>query len=283
MLRRGSFPLLLLISLGHVLVISAQVQSKSGIPLIEAAAFGVFARFQQTTTGVTDGVKSGWNQYFALRGVERDNEQLRKRVIELEAQLQQEQAQAARARSLEEALNLQRTIAAPTLAARVIAGNPQPGSLQVMIDRGSADGVEPNMAVVGSRGIIGRVIGPLAPHAARVQLIVGRDAAAGAMLEKSGVGGVVIGGEKNPPLRLEYIPNLVDVQPGERVLTSGLDEIYPSGFVIGVVEKVEKSGQGDSGERTITVRPAVDVSHLEVVLVILRPAKTVEKPGGKKS
>ncbi len=62
MLRRGSFPLLLLISLGHVLVISAQVQSKSGIPLIEAAAFGVFARFQQTTTGVTDGVKSGWNR-----------------------------------------------------------------------------------------------------------------------------------------------------------------------------------------------------------------------------
>jgi cell shape-determining protein MreC len=138
MLRRGTFPLLLIISLGHVLVISAQVQSKSGIPLIEAAAFGMFSRFQQTTTGVTDGVKSGWNQYFALRGVEQENGQLRNRVIELEAQLQQEQAQAAKARSLEEALKLQPSIAAPTLAARVIAGNPQPGSLQVMIDRGSA-------------------------------------------------------------------------------------------------------------------------------------------------
>ncbi|HYN07942.1 MAG TPA: rod shape-determining protein MreC [Vicinamibacterales bacterium] len=279
MLRRGTFPLLLIISLGHVLVISAQVQSKSGIPLIEAAAFGVFSRFQQTTTGVTDGVRSGWTKYFALRGVERDNEQLRKRVIELEAQLQMEQAQAAKARSLEEALNLQRTLDAPTLAARVIAGNPQPGTLEVTIDRGSADGVEPNMAVVGSRGIIGRVIGPLAPHAARVQLIVGKGAAAGATLEKSGVGGVVMGGEKDPPLRLDYIPNLVEVQPGERVLTSGQDDIYPSGFVIGVVEKSEK---GNDGQRQITVRPSVDVSHLEVVLVILRPAQSPAQKSGSR-
>jgi rod shape-determining protein MreC len=277
MLRQRTFSLLMIISLGHVLVISAQVQSKSGIPVLEAAAFGFFSRFQQATTGVTDGVKSGWTKYFALRGVERDNEQLRKRITELEAQLQQEQAQAARARSLEEALNLQRTMSAPTLAARVIAGNPQPGSLEVTIDRGSADGVEPNMAVIGSRGIIGRVIGPLAPHAARVQLIVGKSAAAGAVLEKSNVGGVVVGGEKDPPLRLEYIPNLVDVQPGERVLTSGQDDIYPSGFVIGVVEKAEK---GSDGHRQISVRPAVDVSHLEVVLVILRPTP---KPGGKSS
>jgi rod shape-determining protein MreC len=271
MLRRSTFSLLLIISLGHVLVISAQVQSKSGLPVIQSVAFGVFSRFQQITTGVADGVRSGWAKYFALRGVERDNEQLRKRVTELEAQLQQEQAQAAKARGLEEALNLQRSLAAPTLAARVIAGNPQPGSLEVMIDRGSADGVKPDMAVVGSRGVIGRVIGPLSPHAARVQLIVGLNAAAGATLEKSGVGGVVSGGAKDPPLRLEYIPNLVDVQPGERVLTSGQDGIYPSGFVIGVVEKSEK---GRNGQRDISVRPAVDVSHLEVVLVILgQPAK----------
>jgi rod shape-determining protein MreC len=105
-----------------------------------------------------------------------------------------------------------------------------------------------------------------------VQLIVGLNAAAGATLEKSGVGGVVAGGAKDPPLRLEFIPNLVDVQPGERVLTSGQDGIYPSGFVIGVVEKSEK---GNNGQRDISVRPAVDVSHLEVVLVILgEPAKT---------
>jgi rod shape-determining protein MreC len=271
MLRRSTFSLLLIISLGHVLVISAQVQSKSGLPVIQAVAFGVFSRFQEITTGVGDAFRSGWSKYFALRGVERDNEQLRKRVTELEAQLQLEQAQAAKARSLEEALNLQRSLPAPTLAARVIAGNPQPGSLEVMIDRGSADGVKPDMAVVGSRGIIGRVIGPLSLHAARVQLIVGLNAAAGATLEKSGVGGVVSGGAKDPPLRLEYIPNLVDVQPGERVLTSGQDGIYPSGFVIGVVEKSEK---GKGGQRDISVRPAVDVSHLEVVLVILgEPAK----------
>jgi rod shape-determining protein MreC len=275
MLRRGTFPLLLVISLGHVLVISAQVQSKSGIPLIEAAAFGVFSRFQQTTTGVTDGVKSGWNQYFALRGVERENEQLRNRVTELEAQLQQQQAQAAKARSLEEALNLQPTILAPTLAARVIAGNPQPGSLQVMIDRGSADGVEPNMAVVGSRGIIGRVIGPLAPHAARVQLIVGPNAGAGAMIERSRAGGVVVGTAGDPPLLMEYVSNLSDVQVGDVVVTAGNDGIYPKGFPIGRVEAVEK---GRGLYKTIKVRPAVDFSNVEEVLVVLSPPPALPSP-----
>jgi rod shape-determining protein MreC len=110
-----------------------------------------------------------------------------------------------------------------------------------------------------------------------VQLIVGKSAAAGAVLEKNNVGGVVVGGQKDPPLRLDYIPNLVKVEPGERVLTSGQDDIYPSGFVIGVVEKSE---EGKDGNRHISVRPAVDVSHLEVVLVILRPSP---KPGGKSS
>src|SRR5688572_10342041 len=117
---RSTFFLLITICLGHVLLISAQVQSKSGLPLVEATAFGTFARFQQMTTGVADAVRSLWTKYFALRGVERDNELLRRRILELEAQLQQEQARAMHTRSLEEALKLQRSLAAPTLAARVI-------------------------------------------------------------------------------------------------------------------------------------------------------------------
>ena len=81
----------------------------------------------------------------------------------------------------------------PTLAAEVIAGNPNPGMLTVTIDRGSADGVQENMAVIAPTGIVGRVVGSPAAHAARVQLIIDRHAAAGAISERARAGGMVVG------------------------------------------------------------------------------------------
>jgi len=94
------------------------------------------------------------------------NTHLRDACSKLEGQLQAERARAARTAALEEALNLQRSLVAPTLAARVIAGSPLPGERTITIDRGTADGVEPNMAVIAGPGIVGRVIGEPAAHAA---------------------------------------------------------------------------------------------------------------------
>jgi len=274
---RSTFSLFIVICLGHVLLISAQVQSKSGLPVLQSVAFGSFARAQQLTTGVADTGRSIWTNYFALRGAARENAALRQRILDLEVQLQEQQARGSRAQTLENALGLKESLVARTLVANVIAGNPQPGSLTVMIDRGTDNGVELGMAVIGERGVVGRIIAPLARDAANVQLIVGRSAAAAVTFERSNTGGMVMGGYGDPPLRAAYVSSLATVQPGERVLTSGQDGIYPRGFPIGVVESAERNS---SGAREITVRPAVDFSHIDVVLVVLdRPARTA--PSGK--
>jgi rod shape-determining protein MreC len=175
-------------------------------------------------------------------------------------------------RVLEEALTLQARMTPPTLAARVIAGNPTPGILTVLIDRGAADGVRADMAVISADGVVGRVVDEPASHTARVQLLVGRNAGAAATLERSGAGGLIAGGEGgggDPMLRLDYVSNLVDVQPGERVFTSGQEGIYPPGFQIGAVVEARPGALF----REITVRPAVDVSRLDVVLVVLGPPR----------
>jgi rod shape-determining protein MreC len=273
---RRTFGLLIVLTLGHVLLISAQVQSKHGMPLLEAAAFGTFATAQRGTAAVADTFRSVWSHYLGLRGVARENDELRKRVLVLEGQVQEQQAQLVEIEALRDALALQRTVALPTLAARVIAGSPVPGTLNVTIDRGASDGVEPDMAVIAGQGIVGRVI-KTAPRAATVQLIVGRNAGVGVllerpgagvgvMLERSNVGGVAIGGQGDPPLNVEYVPNTADVQVGDRVLTSGQDGIYHAGFVVGRIEQIEKGGET---YRTVKVRPAVDFSHIEFVLVVL--------------
>jgi rod shape-determining protein MreC len=274
LLRRQTLSLLLVICLGHVLLISAQVQSKEGLPLLEAVGFGSYAHAQRGLTGVTDFVRSIWNHYIALSGAARENEALRRHILDLETQLQEQQALAGRAKSLEDVLGLKQGQTLPTLAARVIAGNPVPGALTVTIDRGRDDGVEPDMAVVATRGVAGRVIGPVAPHAARVQLLIDRHAAAAVTFEKSSAGAMVVGREGDPPLRADFLPPLADIQTGERVVTSGQDGIYPQGFAVGTVAGVRRAGT----EREVTIRPAVDFSHLDIVLVILGKPPRVEVP-----
>jgi rod shape-determining protein MreC len=273
--RRTSY-LFLAIILGHVLLISAQVQSKSGLPMLQTIAFAAFAKVQQMLAATADGGRAFWSNYFALRGVARENEALRTRALDLEGQLQQAQALAGQTRALEEMLGLRQSVEKRTLAARVIAGDPTPGSLTtITIDRGSDDGVQRDFAVIGRNGVVGRVINDPLPHAAQVQLLVGRNAGAAAMFERTGAGGMALGGSGDPPIRMELVPNAADVTPGDRVLTSGQDGLYPRGFAIGTVEQAERR----AGAWTIKVRPAVDFSHLDFVLVILEKA-TLPQPGG---
>jgi len=183
--RRRTLTLLVVLCLGHVLLISSQVPAASGTSALGSAAFGSVTRVQSAIGGVSGGVGGFWQHYLALGGVSRDNEALRARVLELEGQLQGERARGTRVDALEDALKMQRSVVARTLAARVIAGNPITGVLTVNIDRGTADGVERNMAVINDRGLVGRVIGTPSARAATVQLLIDRTAAAGALIEPS--------------------------------------------------------------------------------------------------
>ncbi|MSO49468.1 MAG: rod shape-determining protein MreC [Acidobacteria bacterium] len=268
---RRTFVLFLVLSFAHLLLMSVQMQSRSGVPLLQAGAFGVFAAIQRVMAGVSDTVRSGWSNYVALRGVVAENDALQKQVLSLEGQVQTQAAIVSQTRALEQLLNLQQSLVAQTLAARVIAGDPAPGAFVITIDRGSADGVEPNMAVLGHAGVIGRVINRPTVHAAQVQLLIGHNAGAGGVTEMSEAVGIIKGGAGVPPLEMAYVDLLKDVQVGERVLTSGLDGIFPRGFVIGTIERVVK-GSGVYSE--IAVRPAVDFSNISMVLVMLtRPTR----------
>jgi len=271
--RRRTFTLLVVLCLGHVLLISAQVQSGRGRSVLHATAFGAMAGVQGGTAAVAGGVNRLWHGYFWLVGKSRENDALRSRVLALEGELQAERARAARAAALEEALEMQQSIVPPSLAARVIAGTPVPGALNVTINRGTADGVRENFAVINGRGVVGRVIGQPTSNASLVQLLAGKSAAAGAVIEKSGAAGLVAGGFADGDLRLDLVSSVADIAPGDRIVTSGQDGIYPAGFLIGHVAAVKGTGKG----REITVTPSVDFSHIDIVLVILaRPPQGMD-------
>ena len=78
-------------------------------------------------------------------------------------------------------------------------------------------------------------------------------------------------------LSLQYVPEVADVMVGDLVVTSGIDGIYPKGYVIGRIESVEKSG---GSFKNIAVRPAVDFTSIEEVLVVLTPTPAHEATEG---
>ena len=256
--------------MAQVILVSWQVQTKSGVRVLSAVAFETFSRVQFATASVVNAVRGTWGSYIALRHVRVENEDLRRQVADLQVRLQGEHALAERAARLQELMGLKTQSELPTVAAEVIAGNPDPTMRTVTINRGTAEGVQADMAVIAPRGVVGRVIGPVGRHAARVQLIVDRNAAAGALSERTRAGGMITGVEANPPLRMELVSNFADIKAGDAIVTSGIDGIYPKGYVIG---QVERSDHGAGLYRTITVRPAVDFGSLEEVLVVLEPPR----------
>lgn len=264
--RRSGVVLFVAVVLGHIVLISAQVTSRSGMPVLQAVAFGVVAEVQRIGAAVIGTVTGVWTGYVDLRGLRDENERLRQELSEARILLQQERALASRSAQLEALLGLQTNAGLETAAARVIAAAATPEFRTITLNLGTSAGLRPDMAVIAPGGVVGRVIVASA-RAAKVQLLIDRNAAAGAIVERSRAQGVAVGlGE--PHLRLDYVIDTADVQVGDTVVTSGIDGIFPKGFLIGRVEAVERSG---GGFRTIRVQPAVNFSELEEVLVVLTP------------
>ena len=265
-IRQRSGYLFLAVVLGQVILVSAQVSSRSGVPVLEAVIFGVFAEVQRGTSAAVSGVRRVWSGYVGLRSVKAENEELRRQLAAAQIQIQAQRALADRSRGLEQVLGLRDRSNLATAAAEIIADAASPDFRTLTIDKGTREGLLPNMAVIAPAGVVGRVVVPSA-HAAKVQLLIDRNAAAGALIERSRAHGIVTGGGDDR-LRMEYVSEVADVVVGDLVVTSGIDGIFPKGFIIGHVEAVEKIG---TVYKRITVKPAVDFGSLEEVLVVLTP------------
>lgn len=247
----------------QLVLVSTQVTSRTGTPLLQVAVFGAFAEVQRLTTGAVEGVRQLWGGYVALRQVRLENTALRQALDTAQIRLQEERALAQRTEALRQLLELRDRAGLATTGAEVIAAGPTPEFRTISIGKGSSDGLARDMAVISPAGVVGRVT-LVSPRASQVQLLTDANAAAGALIERTRVQGVVVG-VGDGMLRMQYVPSTADVRIGDLVVTAGIDAIYPKGFVIGTVTGVM---QGGGVYQDIGVRPAVDFTVLEEVLVV---------------
>lgn len=255
--------------LAQLVLISAQVTTRTGVPMLEVAVFGAVAEIQRVATGVISGTSDRWQQYVLLQDVRGENERLRSEMGVLQLQLQQERALAQEARTLQALLDMKKATPLATISAAVIAGGASPDFRTLTIDKGTRQGILGDMAVVAPAGVVGRVVTP-SVRAAKVQLLIDRNAAVAGLVERTRAQGLVVGTGENR-LQMEYVPGTADIRVGDRVVTSGIDGIYPKGFLIGQIESIQR-GAGDYTK--VVVRPAVELSALEAVLVVSSSPKS---------
>jgi rod shape-determining protein MreC len=213
---------------------------------------------------VTAGVGSLWSRYIFLVRTANENESLRAAILELEREVGAAREHASENMRLRGLLQVASDHHAEGIAASVIGGDPSGWSKGVIINRGSSSGVREGMAVVHAVGVVGQVIA-VQSDAARVLLVSDPTSGVDVLLQDSRARGVLEGAGDNV-CELKFIAKDAQVKTGETILTSGMDGVFPKGIVVG---RVIQTGQTPGSLfQAIEVRPAVDFSKLEEVLII---------------
>jgi rod shape-determining protein MreC len=220
----------------------------------------------------------------------RENEELQQKLADAELELKNAREAAAENERLKGLLDLKEKTGYERVTARVIARDSSVWFNTVIIDCGSSSGIELNMPVVTSGGIVGRVVA-LSPWTAQVMLLTDEKAAAGAVvgqLGESGALGSIRGKGDTGLVEMRYVSGLQKVEPGDYVLTTGQDGIYPPGLNVGEVVEI-KHGTATQPHQ-IFIRPGARLDQLEDVAVLIyhppqRPAPDQTLPNvdkGKK-
>jgi rod shape-determining protein MreC len=210
-----------------------------------------------------NGARGVWRNYCYLRGVRAENRDLKQQVEQMRLQQVRLNEDAEQAHRLQQLLAFREQYISKTVAAQVIGSSASDLSRSIYIDKGSNDKIAPDMAVITSGGIVGKVL-RVFPSTSLVLMINDQSSGVGAMLEKSRLQGV-LRGTADGEVTLERVMSDETVTPGETVLSSGGDQIFPKGLPVGTVTAVRP---GKDMFLNIKVKPAADLNRLEEVLVV---------------
>lgn len=237
--------------------------------MLRVWAQAIASPVQRITAGA--GIASlGFMQQLAnWRTAASENEQLKGRVEQMEAQLREASVARQENNRLKELLALKDNIQYQVVTANVIARDPSEWFRTIMIDRGRLSGVETNMPVITPSGIVGRVVAT-SPWTAQVMLITDEKAAAGAIVGQLGESdalGSIRGLGDSGLMEMRYVSGLEEVNVGDTIMTTGQDGIYPAGLSVGDVVKV-KPGSA-TVPHVIHVKPSARLDALYEVAVLL--------------
>ncbi|HEX8815741.1 MAG TPA: rod shape-determining protein MreC [Terriglobales bacterium] len=264
--RYRNVTILVAVLFAQVLGLAVQVKRTSeneSTRLIRVWTNDTISPLEKGTVLVHMSLRDLWNNYVNLRGVRQENKQLKDQIQQLRIEQARLSEDATQAHRLQALLGFKEQFVSQTVAAQVIGTSGSEQSRSVYIDKGSRDGLKQDMAVITGDGVVGKVLRVFS-GTSQVLLINDQTSGVGAILEKSRLQGV-LRGTANGDVVLEKVMSDEPVQPGDKVLTSGGDQIFPKGLPVGSVTRV---APGAELFYKIDVKPTADLSRLEEVLVV---------------
>lgn len=245
--------------------VEASAPDGTNVTLLRHWVVAVVTPFERFFHGIGYGVRSGWSNYVDLRHTRQQNHDLQEEVARLRLEQAAFAEDAIQGQRLQALLGFQEHYVATTVAAQVIGGSGTDTSRVLYIDKGSRDGLKPDQAVITPDGIVGK-LRDVFPRTSQVLLINDQTSGAGVVLETTRIRGILKGGLSGQ-IQITNLTADSRIKPGEQVLTSGGDQVFPRGLKVGTIESIAPD-LDHQPYTLIRVKPAANLFQLEEVLVI---------------
>ena len=247
-----------------LLLASASGSNRQWNPL-DRLLVEITAPLQRVFTWGVNAIEDFWLNYFYLVDVRQENKELKRQIQQLMLENSRYRELLSTYVRLQTLLKFKQTFREPVIAARVIGRDPSGWFRSVIVDKGEKDGISVDMPVVNALGVVGRIVS-VSTHYSKVLLIIDQNSSVDCLIQRSRDRGMVKG-LSTELCKVAYLVKSSDVILGDQVVTSGLGGVFPKGLPLGqVVRVVDKP---EELFKEVDVKPAVNFSKLEEVLIIL--------------
>jgi rod shape-determining protein MreC len=264
---------LIAVLLAQAIALAVQVRSPvdpaqpdgRSVRLIRLWAMDSVTPLERATHAIGSGARNGWSEYIDLRHVRQQNKDLQQQLMRMRIEEAAIAEDALEGRRLQAMLGFRESYVGSTVAAQVIGASGSEQSHVLTIDKGSRDGLKPDMAVITRDGIVGK-LRDVFPSTAQVLEINDQSSGAGVVLASTRIR-AILRGTASGQVQISNLTADSRIKPGEQVLTSGGDQIYPRGLPVGTIESIAPDPDHQPYS-AIRVKLAVDLDRVEEVLVI---------------
>ena len=229
-----------------------------------------------------EGIRNFFSNYFILVDLKKENERLKEELLILKAKLAYYKERERLYKKLENFFKISSEIKYPKVAARIIYKPFDPYLGVIFIDKGSDDGISPQMPVLAAVreeaiSLIGQVVEVYSSWS-KVILLTNPSFAADVKVltdnsTEDELNRGILRGKGEKYCSLEYLPLYTDIRKGNLVVTSGFDELFPPGLLIGRIVSIKRSKKEAGLFKIASVEPFVDIKKIDLVFVLIKAPK----------
>lgn len=276
--RSKGFLIILIIVAVLSIFIAATYRDRAKVSFIEDTVNSVVKPVQSFSVKASNSIIHFFERVFSSTDLDKENEQLRVKLAQyeiIESELETLREENSRLKDLLNYTDI--TDNYSYITSTVIGKSQGIWFSEFTVNAGRKDGVEENMAVVNSQGLVGRV-NSVSANTCKVTAIIDSTSDISAMVERTrdyGFARGILNTDEKETLELYYLPSGYDLVPGDTIVTSGIGGTFPKGITIGTVTEVSRSSD-DAEERNAIIEPAVDFLRLEEVMIVKVDTKEEE-------